>query len=198
VRLSLIDVSPLILRDAARSLERHGVTLPPCASDVRRLAFRSETFDLIFSPSTLDHFTATGDIAAALRELRRVLRPGGRLLIALDNPANPLLWIRQALYRRVGRIGGLIPFPMGLTLSRRRLVDALEQAGFAVMDSRYLLHGPRIVGLWLGEWAARSGGGRPASALRASFSGLDRLLGRLPTRPWTAHFVAAAARVPSR
>jgi SAM-dependent methyltransferase len=191
MRLTLMDVSPLILRDAARILERQHVSMPRAATDVRQLAFRSDAFDLVFSPSTLDHFAEVGEIGVALRELHRVLRPGGRLLISLDNPVNPMIRVRQALYRRTGRIGGLIPFRMGPTLSRPRLVDALEQAGFEVQDSRYLLHVPRILGLWLGEWAARSGGDRVGRSLRALFSALDRRLRRLPTRSWTGHFVAA-------
>jgi SAM-dependent methyltransferase len=166
------------------------IRLRPCSTDVRRLGLRSETFDVVFSPSTLDHFRRTDQIALALRELRRVLRPGGRLLLTLDNPWNPLLRARNRMYRRSGRVSGLIPFAMGCTMSRERLVAALKEAGFEVLDSRYVLHTPRVIGLWLGEWAARAGRERDGARLRTLFNGLERVLRRLPTAPWTGCFVA--------
>jgi SAM-dependent methyltransferase len=198
-RLTLMDISQLILRDAARTRTLQSPPTPSCSTDVRRMGFRSHAFDLVFSPSTLDHFADVGEIAIALREVHRVLRPGGRLLISLDNAANPILRLRQVLHRRMGSVGGVIPFPMGRTLSRARLADALEDAGFEVLGSRYVLHAPRIVGLWLGEWAARTGSERVGRGLRALFNALERVLRRLPTRSWTAYFVAVdCTRRPGR
>jgi hypothetical protein len=89
--------------------------------------------------------------------------------VTLDNPANPILRIRQLIYGMTGALGGLIPFRMGLTLSRRALVEAAEQVGLEVYDSGYLIHAPRVLALWAGEWAARR---RSAGATR----GLTRLL----------------------
>jgi SAM-dependent methyltransferase len=188
--LFLMDVSPRVLAEARR--HRSGVLAVAC--DVRRLAVRSQAFDLVFSPSTLDHFDDERDIETALAELGRILRPGGLLLITLDNPANPILRVRAALHRRTGPVGGLIPFPMGRTLSRPRLAAALARAGFALEESGYAVHMPRIVGLWLGEWAARRGALRTAARLRRLFLRIDRLAARLPTRRLSAHFVVARGR----
>jgi len=191
VRRTVMDISFLILRDALQGTRVREPRIRSCSTDVRRLAFRREVFDIVFSPSTLDHFGNSAEITLALRELRRVLRADGRLLITLDNPRNPLLWVRQRLYRRGSRVPrGLIPFAMGCTLSRARLVEALKGAGFEVLDSRYVLHTPRVVGLWLGEWAARAGRARLGARLCSLFNVLERLLRRLPTRAWTGHFVA--------
>lgn len=188
----LMDVSTRILSHA-----RHGPSAAEaaCVTDVRALAFRRGAFDLVVSPSTLDHFADPSQIPVALREMRRVLQPGGHLLVALDNPANPVLRSRRLVHRLTGPLGGLIPFPMGQTLSRARLVAALEREGFEVCTSGYLLHAPRIVGLWLGEWSARGGHARLAAGLRRFYGGLDRLLGALPTRRWTGHFVVVDCRV---
>jgi SAM-dependent methyltransferase len=187
---TVMDISLPILWDAVQHARGRELRLLPCSTDVRRLGLRSETFDVVFSPSTLDHFGRTDQIALALRELRRVLKPGGRLLLTLDNRWNPLLRVRNRLYRRRGRVSGLIPFAMGCTLARARLVDALEAAGFEVLDSRYVVHTPRVIGLWLGEWAARAGRARDGDRLRTLFNVLERMLRRLPTAVWTGHFVA--------
>jgi SAM-dependent methyltransferase len=54
-----------------------------CA-DAAHLPFRESTFDLVTSFETLEHVP---DAAAMLRELRRVLRPGGRLVLSTPNRA---------------------------------------------------------------------------------------------------------------
>lgn len=51
-------------------------------TDVKKLPFRDGSFDFIFSQSVLEHIVGWED---ALIELHRVLVPGGRLLIRLEN-----------------------------------------------------------------------------------------------------------------
>jgi len=116
-----------------------------CVTDIRALAWRPASCDLVYSPSTLDHFLHGRDIPAALSELGVVLRPGGRLLLTLDNPSNPLVRARNALWQLVGPVNPLIPFPMGRTLSRAALVNVLERVGFEVLRSGYVVHAPRTV-----------------------------------------------------
>jgi SAM-dependent methyltransferase len=189
--LVIADVSPRIVRHAARALDEGIVA---CAADVRRLPFAASTFDVVVSTSTLDHFEARGDIAVALAELGRVLHPAGRLFLTLDNPANPLLRMRKLLYAALGPIGGLIPFRMGLTLSRAALVAAAEEVGLEVRESGYVVHAPRVLGLWLGVWAARRKAGGAARRLLVVLRAVERTARRLPTRRWTAHFIYAECR----
>jgi SAM-dependent methyltransferase len=75
---------------AVSTLTRAGARygqLRSAGADVRSLPFAGEAFDGIVSNSTLDHFASTDDIATSLAELHRVLRPGGQLLLTLDNLA---------------------------------------------------------------------------------------------------------------
>ncbi len=51
-------------------------------ADGRSLPFPDESFDHAYSISVLEHIPGDGD-AAALRELARVLRPGGRIVVTL-------------------------------------------------------------------------------------------------------------------
>jgi SAM-dependent methyltransferase len=56
------------------------------ASDARRMAFSDNAFDLIVSTNTFEHIFG---VEEALRECARILRPGGRLLIALPPYYSP-------------------------------------------------------------------------------------------------------------
>ncbi len=51
------------------------------AMDATQLAFPDASFDLVISISTFEHI---GDVPAALAEIRRVLRPGGKALITFE------------------------------------------------------------------------------------------------------------------
>jgi SAM-dependent methyltransferase len=187
----LVDVALSVVRQAVRAGSTGVVA---CAADVRALPFSSGTFDVVLSTSTLDHFDSTGEIDVALAELRRVLRDDGRLFVTLDNPSNPILRVRQLVYRVTGAIAGLIPFRMGLTLSRDALVDAAAGAGFEVCTSGYVVHAPRLFALWAGECAARRGSVATARRLGAAFRSIERVVERWATRRWTAHFIFAECR----
>jgi len=192
MRPVLMDISSDILHDARERLGSQGAI--GAVTDVRCLAFRPASLDLVFSPSTLDHFADERDIVRSLREIFCALRPGGRLLVTLDNPANPMIRARQMIFRLTGPMGAAIPFPMGKTLSRARLVSFLERVGFEVLDSGYLVHTPRVLGLWLAEFAARAGCPRVARRLRAAYGRIERIARALPTRCFSAHFVAVDCR----
>jgi len=80
VRVTATDLTPTAVRLAARHFEVAGVH----AEDVRQenglsLSFADETFDAVWSNGVLH---ATGDTPRAIREVRRVLKPGGRAIIS--------------------------------------------------------------------------------------------------------------------
>lgn len=76
------DLSPLIMDEAvARNPRLKGIV-----ADVRRLPFANDSFDAVFSGSTLDHLSPAREMLRALEEIARLLRPGGRLLITMDHP----------------------------------------------------------------------------------------------------------------
>lgn len=178
-----IDVSPLV---AAAAVRRSGIRAAAC--DVRRLPFRADSFDVVVSNSTLDHFATHDDIAHALREIERVLTADGYLVITLDNPAHPLVRVRNALAPLWQRVG-IVPYAVGATHGRRGLHAALVGCGFEPVELTAVHHFPRLVLVALERLVGR----RAASgALRVA--GSAERLGRLPTRWWTGQYVAALAR----
>lgn len=68
----------------------------PCRADAGRLPFRAGAFDAVLCSGVLMHLRDPG---TALRELCRVLRPGGRLVVSANNLLSPFAipvwtWIR--------------------------------------------------------------------------------------------------------
>ena len=155
--------------------------------DVRRMALPDASVDVVVSPSTLDHFDSKRDIANSLDEISRVVRPGGIVIVTLDNPRNPLYLILKWLTRL-----GWTTFSLGATLSMAELEGMLVERGFHVEKRGYLIHNPRVLStaLFLG---LRTVLGRHADTpirwlLRAFAS-----LGSLPSQSFTGCFLAVGA-----
>jgi SAM-dependent methyltransferase len=167
--------------------------LAAAVSDVRKLAFRDDSFELILSLSTLDHFTSVSEIELALRGLRRVLQPGGCLLLTLDNLSNPFVRLRNLLPWRFLKGSGLVPYPVGITLRPDQLRELLERTGFEVRDLRTLMHVPRAPAVALAGLLDRAGGplaGRIFCRVHRWFE----LLSKLPTWRWTGCYIAVSCR----
>ena len=108
-----------------------------------------------------------------------MLAPGGTLVVSLDNLANPLVAVRNALpFRWLHRIG-LVPHYVGATCRPGELQRLLASTGFDVNATTAIMHVPRVIALAVG---ARHG----------HDARLERL-GQLPTRFLTGQFVAARA-----
>jgi ubiquinone/menaquinone biosynthesis C-methylase UbiE len=83
----VVDVQAEMLADTRRRAERAGVhNIVATRGDAQRLAYPDATFDAAYLISVLGEIP---DPPAALRELRRVLKPGGRLVVGefLIDPA---------------------------------------------------------------------------------------------------------------
>jgi SAM-dependent methyltransferase len=185
-----IDVSAAVARSA-----RRGESAPiAAAADVRRLPFADASFDAVLSISTLDHFRRTADITASLRELHRVLRPEGRLVLTLDNPANPKILLRGALPWTLLRRTGAVPYFVGKSLRPRRLERELARAGFVVLELDAIVHCPRVLAVAMSKLPlfVRP---RARAALMAALDRCERL-SSWPTRFLTGHFTAVLARRP--
>ncbi|HWF52107.1 MAG TPA: class I SAM-dependent methyltransferase [Solirubrobacteraceae bacterium] len=52
--------------------------------DARELKFPSESFDVVFTLSSIEHFGSPADIARSAREIGRVLKPGGHAIVVTE------------------------------------------------------------------------------------------------------------------
>ncbi|MFJ8011124.1 class I SAM-dependent methyltransferase [Streptomyces sp. NPDC096339] len=90
------DISPRAATRAAREAARRSLSLRTAAADMRRLPFADGQFDtVVCADNSLPHLLTEQDVNTALAEMRRVLRPGGQLLIS-TRPYDDLLHDRPA------------------------------------------------------------------------------------------------------
>lgn len=117
--------------------EREGVAARLARVDIHRLPFASGSFDKVLMSEVLEHLA---EDRTALREVFRVLKPGGTLALSVPHANYPLLWdpinkALEALGRRPIRRPGLIT---GLWSNHWRLYtptelyDVLSGAGFEI------------------------------------------------------------------
>lgn len=138
-----IDLSEPIVRQARAAFD--GRPLRPVVSDVRRLPFGPASFDAIYSMGTVEHFDET---EAAVTELARILKPGGRLILGVPNRHDPFL--RPLLVAALDRLG-LYGYGFEKSYSRRALRQMLEAAGLEVQMESGILFMPgwlRMLDLW--------------------------------------------------
>lgn len=74
-----VDLSPLAIGEARR---RHGAVAEFELGDLCQMPFDDDSFDAVVSFEAIEH---VGDTDRAMREMHRVLRPGGLLLISSPN-----------------------------------------------------------------------------------------------------------------
>ena len=124
-----VDASASVLEGAARAAEEAACANVTFQSgDITQLEFEDGSFDIVHAHQVLQHLP---DPVAALREMRRVCRPGG-VVAARDAdyaamtwfPEDPRLTRALELYRRTARANGAEPD------AGRRLLGWAQQAGF--------------------------------------------------------------------
>jgi ubiquinone/menaquinone biosynthesis C-methylase UbiE len=102
-RTVAFDLSAGMLRHARDGAARTGVHVPLVQADAQYLPFPSASFDIAFTAFGAVSFVA--DSARVMREVARVLRPGGRWVFATTHP------VRWAFPDDPGPIGLIASIP---------------------------------------------------------------------------------------
>lgn len=91
-RVVALDGSPMMIRAARARAERAGMEAAFVRADALRIPFPDGSFDAVVSVCLLCFVRQSRE---ALLEMRRVLKPGGRVVLGLLNSASPWALIRR-------------------------------------------------------------------------------------------------------
>ena len=100
-RCTGVDLTPRSVEITRHRFRLYGMDGAFMIADGERLPFASESFDVVYSNGVLHH---TPDTAGAIREVHRVLRPGGVARVMLYH-RNSLKYWSEIVLRR-GLLGG--------------------------------------------------------------------------------------------
>ena len=105
-RVDAVDISPEMIEVARKLAAKHGVKIDARTALAETLPFPDGSFDAVFGNGVLHHV----DLLPALKEIRRVLKPGGKAAFIEPLKHNPLIDV----YRRLAA-GNRTPteFPLG-------------------------------------------------------------------------------------
>lgn len=132
-----MDISPKMLFRARQRIAGEGRLFDRgVACDVLRASFKDDVFDLIISNSTLDHLSVV-EARSALVELRRVLKPGGLLILTLDNRHNPFFYYGGYL---VQKFFGISKFYLDKCYTLDEARRLAEESRFKVEEAAPLIH----------------------------------------------------------
>jgi SAM-dependent methyltransferase len=156
-RVTALEVTEPALDLARAEIARRGVeSVDFAVGDVHALDFTDDSFDVVHAHQVLQH---VGDPVAALREMRRVTRPGG-IVAVRDSDYAAFTWFPEVpglaewldLYERVARGNG------GEPDAGRRLLAWAHAAGFTdvtATSSTWCFADPQDRAWWGGMWADR-------------------------------------------
>jgi SAM-dependent methyltransferase len=147
-RLISTDLAPTMVQAARRGAEARGLTNVDCrVMDAQSLDLDAASVDAVISRLGL---MLVPDPRAVLREVRRVLRPGGRVAYAVMGPPDRNQWMSLVMgaLARVGRgSAGDDPFAVGgvFGLSSPEVNgELLEEAGFSDVHCGMLTGSMRV------------------------------------------------------
>jgi SAM-dependent methyltransferase len=116
-----IDQSDVAVQTARRSFDMLGLKGAVVQGDATGLPIASASVDFVYSNGVLHHIP---DTAGAVREIHRILRPGGRCLVMLYHRSSFNYYVNIMVLRRLG--APLLLLPGGARLVARLTGESVE------------------------------------------------------------------------
>lgn len=130
-----VDYSAEMLKNARKYARKFNFPVNLTMADVCHLPFHDETFDWAISVATYHHLNTQEKRRAALRELRRVLKPGGEAFITVWNHWQPRFWLSRREVTVPWRTGGDTLHRYYYLFSYPELARQVKRSGLRVQKS---------------------------------------------------------------
>ena len=128
-----LDLSRVVAHRAHRNAVAEGNPLALLRADIRELPFPSGSFDVVYTMGTIEHID---EYPQSLREIQRVLKPGGRAIVGVPHKWN--LFLRPLMVWILDAFGQYLYAPEK-SFSSGELRRDLETAGLQPMERTGIL-----------------------------------------------------------
>jgi len=119
------DYSPGMVQAALKLADVHNVSISGCIIDAMAIDFPDDTFDIVYAANLLHHVNA----AACVREIHRVLKPGGMACIWDPLKHNPIINVYRRIAKRVRTLDER-PLDIGIIKDFKSLFSKVEYDSF--------------------------------------------------------------------
>jgi SAM-dependent methyltransferase len=130
-----IDISGKMLELAGKYAAKYKFGVNLAQADAGHLPYPDGSFGNAIAVATYHHIKGKYARQRALRELHRVLKPGGEAFITVWNRWQPRFWRRRKSIRVPWRTGGKTLYRYYYLFSYRELARLVKQAGFEVVSA---------------------------------------------------------------
>ncbi len=134
-----LDLSQTVASRARRNSAALGLDGRMVVADIREIPFADGSFDALYTMGTIEHIDEYRD---TLREIRRVLKPGGRAIVGVPHKWN--LFLRPLMVELLARMGQYLYAPEK-SFSSAELRRDLEGAGLRVVGRSGILTLPGLL-----------------------------------------------------
>jgi SAM-dependent methyltransferase len=131
-----LDISRVVAHRAHRNALAVRRPLPLLRADIREVPFPAGSFDAVYTMGTIEHIDEYPD---ALREIHRVLRPGGRAIVGVPHKWN--LFLRPLMVWILDAFGQYLYAPEK-SFGAGELRRDLERAGLRAVERTGILTVP--------------------------------------------------------
>lgn len=139
-RTLLVDISSKAIGFARKHYRNMGLQAEFCLQNGLQLGFRGDIFDVVWNGGVIEHFIDDGKVAL-IREMYRVVKPGGLLFIAVPNAMD----LPFMLGKKVEELRGTWKFGYEDDLTLGRFRTLATRAGIGSFE--LFAYNP-VVGWW--------------------------------------------------
>jgi tRNA (uracil-5-)-methyltransferase TRM9 len=130
-----VDYSAEVLKLAQKYAEKHELKVDLREADARQLPFENDYFDYAIAVAVYHHIEDREGRRQALKELYRVLKPGGEAFITAWNRRQPRHWFHKKDYMHPWKSGDKKLYRYYYLFTYGELEKLVRKAGFEIIKS---------------------------------------------------------------